>query len=432
MHEPEAPEAAFSVDESSRLGATPVDRAGIQRRTLRTLMGGIVPGGAAMSSAYSSAAILGEELTSNQLLGGLAASGLTTGAAITAIPLARVMARRGRRVGIAGGYALAGVGALACLLAAQVGWYPLLVLGMLSVGMGYASNMAARFASADLAEEPGSAIGMLIWASTFGSVLGPLLGFGPLRSLATLLGLHELAGPYLLSVLLFGIAALSVHLFLRPDPLVVAGGLGNVEEREPLRSFIRPIVGSPDGRLAVGSMVVGHVVMVGIMTMMPLHMRSGGHELQVIGLMISLHIVGMYAFSPIVGRLVDRLGPHLLIAFGSVLLALGADVAAHDEAHQSLGAFVGMFIVGIGWSFGLIASSALLVRTFDGPNRVGIQGLADMCMTTGGASAGIVAGLVLEVSTFPVLGHGAAVVGGLPAVAVLIRWWSKHRTTRAL
>jgi MFS family permease len=430
MHEPKAAAATFPEDELAQLGVNSVDRAGIQRRTLRTLMGGIVPGGAAMSSAYSSAAILGEELTSNQLLGGIAASGLTTGAAITAIPLARVMARRGRRVGIAGGYAIAGIGAFACLLAAQIGWYPLLVLGMLSVGMGYASNMAARFASADLADEPGSAIGMLIWASTFGSVLGPLLGFGPLRSLATRVGLHELAGPYLLSILLFGLAALAVHLFLRPDPLVVAGGLGNVEERESLRSYIRPIVRSSDGRLAVGSMVVGHVVMVGIMTMMPLHMRSGGHGLQVIGAMISLHIVGMYAFSPIVGRLVDRLGPHRLIVVGSLLLAVGADVAAHDEAHQSLSAFVGMFIVGIGWSCGLIASSALLVRTFDGPNRVGIQGLADMCMTTGGASAAIVAGFVLELSTFPVLGHGAAVVGGLPAVAVLIRWLSNRRVER--
>ncbi|MDP6867882.1 MAG: MFS transporter, partial [Acidimicrobiales bacterium] len=162
MREPKVSEAASSEDELARFGATPVDRVGVQRRTLRTLMGGIVPGGAAMSSAYSSAAILGEELTSNQLLGGIAASGLTTGAAITAIPLARLMARRGRRVGIAGGYGIAGIGALTCLLAAQVGWYPLLVLGMLSVGMGYAANMAARFASADLAEEPGSAIGMLI------------------------------------------------------------------------------------------------------------------------------------------------------------------------------------------------------------------------------------------------------------------------------
>ncbi len=399
-------------------GLPVVDRAVVQKRTLRTLMGAIVPGGAAMSSAYSSSAILGEELTGSELLGGVAASGLTMGAAFAAIPLARVMAARGRRPGIAGGYAVAGMGALTCLAAAQFSWYPLLVVGMLCVGLGYAGNMAARFASADLAEEAGSAIGTLIWASTFGSVLGPILGFGPIRTMATSLGLQELAGPYLLSAVLFAVAALTIHLFLRPDPLAVAGGVGDRGARAPLRTFIAPVMASPDGRLAVGSMVVGHVVMVGLMTMLPLHLRAGEHELHVIGYCISLHIIGMYAFSPLVGRLVDRLGSHQVIVAGSLLLTVGAGLAARNEAHHSVGAFVGMFLIGVGWNFGLVASSALIVQTFDGPNRVGIQGLADMCMTAGGASAGIAAGLILAVSTFPVLGLAATVIGLLPALAV--------------
>jgi MFS family permease len=157
-------------------------------------------------------------------------------------------------------------------------------------------------------------------------------------------------------------------------------------------------------------------------------MRAGGHELQSIGWMISLHIVGMYAFSPIVGKLVDRLGPQRIIVVGSLLLTIGAAVAARNEAHQSLGAFLGMFLIGIGWSCGLVASSALLVRTFDGSNRVGIQGLADMCMAAGGASAGITAGLVLAVTTFPVLATSATVVATLPAVTVLLRWWSTRRS----
>ena len=427
MHE----ETDTATDQITQ-GVGTVDRARVQKRTLRTLMGGIVPGGAAMSSAYSSAALLGEELTDSELLGGIAASGLTMGAAFTAIPLARVMADRGRRPGIAGGYAIAGIGALVCLAAAQAEMYLLLVLGMLCIGLGYASNMAARFASADLADEPGSAIGTLIWASTFGSVLGPILGFGPIRSVATSVGLNELAGPYLLSATLFALAAMTVHLFLRPDPLLVSGGLGRSEARVPLRSFIRPLVASPDGRLAAGSMTVGHIVMVGIMTMLPLHMRAGGHELEVIGFMISLHIVGMYAFSPIVGKLVDRLGPQRMIVVGSLLLTVGAMVAARNEAHQSFGAFLGMFLIGVGWNCGLVASSALLVRTFDGPNRVGIQGLADMCMTAGGASAGITAGLVLAVSTFPVLATGATVIATLPTLTVLLRWRTSRRSTHGV
>tara|TARA_B110000438_G_C15630138_1_gene570631 strand:- start:176 stop:706 length:531 start_codon:yes stop_codon:yes gene_type:complete len=174
-------------------------------------------------------------------------------------------------------------------------------------------------------------------------------------------------------------------------------------------------------------MVVGHVVMVGLMTMLPLHMRSGNHELETIGYCISLHIIGMYALSPLVGRLVDRLGAYRMIAVGSTLLTVGAVLAARNEAHHSAGAFVGMFLIGVGWSCGLIASSALLVRTFDGPNRIGIQGLADMCMTAGGASAGVTSGLVLAVTTFPSLGYGAAVIGVLPASAILYHWWSVRR-----
>ena len=92
-----------------------LERAVVQRRTLRTLMGGIVPGGAAMSGAYSSAAILGEELSGSEALGGVAASCMTMGAALTAIPLARFMTARGRRPGIAGGYGVAMAGSGLCL-----------------------------------------------------------------------------------------------------------------------------------------------------------------------------------------------------------------------------------------------------------------------------------------------------------------------------
>ncbi len=408
-------------------------RAVLQRRTLRTLMGGIVPGGAAMSSAYSSAAILGEELSGSETLGGVAASSMTMGAALTAIPLARFMARNGRRPGIAGGYAMAMGGSVLSLLAALSGWYPLLPVGILCVGLGYSANMAARFAAADLAEEPGTAIGTVIWASTLGSVIGPTIGFGPARSFATSIGLDELAGPYLMSFVLFGIAAVVVGTYLRPDPLEVAGGLGRHEKRVPLRSFIRPVFRSRDGMLAVGSMMIGHIVMVGVMTMMPLHLRSGGNELPVVGYIISLHIIGMYALSPIVGRLVDRFGARILIAVGGLLLALGAEVAAHNEAHEALGAFIGMFLIGVGWSCGLVASSALVVRTFTGDDRIGIQGLSDMCMTAAGASAGMVAGFTMAATGFHHLSHAAMFIGLLPPLVVVMDSIGRRRaasTTR--
>ena len=411
-----------------------VERDLLQRRTLRTLMAGLIPAGAGMSGAYSAAAILGEELSGSETLGGLAAAGMTAGSAVAAIPLARLMAARGRRPGVALGYLLGMGGAAACVLAALSGWYLLLVPGMAGIGIGQAANMAARFAAADMAPEAGRAIGTLVWASTFGSVLGPMLGFGPAKSAARAVGLHELSGPYLLSVLLFAVAAVVVFRYLRPDPLVMVGGVGHATERLRLREFVRPLATTSAGRLAVGSMVAGHVVMVGVMTMTPLHLRSGGHALEVVGFVISLHIIGMYALSPLVGRVADRLGARPVIAAGGVLLAVGAAFAAGSEATEAGGVYLGLFLIGLGWCCGLVAGSTLLVRTFAGSNRVGIQGLADLCMTASGGLAGLGSGFMVAVAGYQNLSRAAIVVGLVPTVAVLAMLLSdrgRHRPQAA-
>jgi len=408
-----------------------VERDVLQRRTLRTLMAGLIPAGAGMSGAYSAAAILGEELSGSETLGGLAAAGMTAGAAVAAIPLARLMAARGRRPGLALGYLIGMGGAAACVLAALSGWYLLLVPGMAGIGIGQAANMAARFAAADMAPEAGRAIGTLVWASTFGSVLGPMLGFGPAKSAARAVGLHELSGPYLLSVLLFAVAAVVVFRYLRPDPLVMVGGVGHATERLRLREFVRPLATTSAGRLAVGSMVAGHVVMVGVMTMTPLHLRSGGHALEVVGFVISLHIIGMYALSPLVGRVADRLGARPVIAAGGVLLAVGAAFAAGSEATESGGVYLGLFLIGLGWCCGLVAGSTLLVRTFAGSDRVGIQGLADLCMTASGGLAGLGSGFMVAVAGYQNLSRAAIVVGLIPTVAVLAMLLSDRGRHRA-
>jgi len=123
-------------------------------------------------------------------------------------------------------------------------------------------------------------------------------------------------------------------------------------------------------------MAIGHAVMVGVMTMTPLHMENGEHELRIIGFVISLHVLGMYFFSPLVGWFVDRLGPRILIGVGGLISFSGTEFAARTESHDSAGVFVGLFLIGLGWSFGLISGSALLTSAFPPAERVGIQGAA--------------------------------------------------------
>lgn len=409
-------------------------RAGLQRRTIITLMGGVLPAGAAMAAGYSSAALLGKEITGSGAWGTLAAACLTIGSTLSTVPLAGYMSRRGRRAGLRMAWTVAFFGALFAFTAAVTDLYPLLIIGIMGIGVGNAANLAARYAASDLATERdrAKAIGVLVWSTSFGSALGPTLGLGVVGTAAGALGLPELAGPYLMGMVLFVAAAVFIERNLHPDPLVVVGGLTPVDPdalggvRGVAQDFgghlrraggaLGEIVRHPSARLAVVAMLVGHAVMVGVMTATPLHMSDGAHDVSVIGFVISVHIIGMYFFAPVVGFGVDRVGPRPMIALGGLVLAAGAEVASHTRAEDSAGVFTGLFLIGLGWSIGLIAGSSLLTGSFPVERRVLIQGSADLIMGAGGASAGLLAGVVYEWGSFHALSHSAA----LAAVALSV------------
>ena len=413
--------------------ATEVHDPALQRRTMRVLLASVVPAGMGMAGGFAAVAVLAEEITGSDTLAGLAAACLSIGGAFTTVPLANYMARHGRRPGLRIGWTIAAVGAVLAFLAAIVEWYPLLVIGVIGIGVGNATNLTARYAAADLAPAGGRAraIGFLVWAGTIGSVVGPTIALGPAGWVAESLGLPELAGPYMLSFFVFVLAGFLVERLLHPDPLVVAGGVREGaagQRRPPISEAFRLIWAHPAARLAVFAMLLGQAVMVGVMTMTPLHMKDGDHELRIIGFVISLHIVGMYAFSPIVGWLVDRVGTHLMIGSGGIVLFAGAELASHTDPEDSQGVFVGLFLIGLGWSFGLIAGSSLLTGAFPVEQRVTVQGGADLVMVGAGAAAGVSAGLAVEWSSFHSLSHWS----GIAALAmVAAAGWTLLSSTRS-
>ncbi|MCP5066067.1 MAG: MFS transporter, partial [bacterium] len=311
------------------------ERATLQRATLRTLMIGVLPAGAALAAGYSAAALLGKEITGNGAWGTLAAACLTVGSTLSTVPVARFMARRGRRAGMRIAWTIGFVGASIAFLAALSEIYLLLLVGILGIGVGQAANLAARYAAADLADEEARArsIGGVVWAGAWGWGLGPALGLGVVGNAADAVGLPKLAGPYLMGMALFAAAAFWIDRSLRPDPLEVAGGLIGPDPdaaRGPsgIQSVVSHLVATskplgeifrhPSARLAVIGMLVGQAVMVAIMTATPLHMDDGAHEVQIIGFVISVHIIGMYFFAPVVGFVVDRIGARPVIAAGGV------------------------------------------------------------------------------------------------------------------
>lgn len=427
-----------------------------------------------MTGSFSSVTLLAEDMTGSGTLAGLAAGGLAVGNMIATLPLARYMARRGRRRGLVAGWSVGAAGAAMSFVAAVAGFYPLLVAGIVAVGTGNSTNLATRYAAADLAlpERRARAIGMLMWGSTFGAVLGPIVALGPAGDAVEALGLPALAGPYLLALVLF-LAGLTVtNLWLRPDPLEVLGTVAAADSastvsgpsearseqradrhdrradrgadrhdrradrgadragRIPVIAVLGRIAVRPPAALAALAMLTGHTVMVGIMTMTPLHMKAGAHGLEIIGFVISLHVVGMYAFSPAVGWLVDRLGPHLMIAAGGVVLFAGAELAGRTDAADSTGVFTGLLLVGLGWSFGLIAGSSLLTNSFPASQRVEVQGTADFLMAAGAAAAGLPSGAIFGWAGYHSLSRWAG-MGSLILVAAAAGALALARSTRA-
>lgn len=385
-----------------------------------------------MAGGFAATTLASREIVENESLATLAATMISIGGALIAVPLSRFMARRGRRPGLRIGWTIAAFGALLAVIAVETSTYPVLVLGTLGIGAGNGTNLAARYAAADLAEDVRRArsIGILVWAASIGSILGPTVALGATEPVAEALGFKALSGPYLMAIVVFVLAATVVEVFLRPDPLLTATGGDGVSapDRPTLKSSYARIASNRLAVIAVGAMAIGQGVMVAVMTVTPLHMEDGAHEKRIIGLVISLHIVGMYLFAPIVGWLVDRLPSGLIVAIAGVTLFIGGEMASHTDPEDRAGVFTGLFLIGLGWSFAMISGSSLLTGAFGATERAAIQGAADFTMTSAGALAGLASGVIVEASSYHALSHWAGVIALSLVAAALYPVVTKVRT----
>ncbi|MFJ9850694.1 MFS transporter [Streptomyces sp. NPDC101150] len=414
----------------------PATVATVQRRTVRVLMSAQVVAGIGMGSMLSSGSLLVGRLTGSEAAAGLATTFITLGAALLGIPLAALSRSRGRRAGLGAGWLLGAAGSLLVLVAARLGWFPLVLVGMLLIGSATAANLQSRYAAADLAEDAhrARALSLVVWATTAGSVIGPNLS-GPGEPVARALGLPEEAGTFVFSVGAFLIGWALISLLLRPDPLLLAAAtartaataratppaLGRTTATSgaapaPAASFparltaaLRHVRAAPGARLGLVAVILGHASMVSVMTMTPIHLAHHGAELSVVGFTISLHIAGMYALSPLVGWLTDRIGRIRVILAGQVVLLCAVAVAG--TAGGSQGAVVtGLFLLGLGWSCASVAGSTLLTESTAAAHRSEVQGLADTLMNLAGAGGGALAGGIVAL-----IGYG-----GLNATVVLL------------
>jgi MFS family permease len=390
----------------------------LQRRVRNILMLGQVMAGLGMGATLSMGAILAGRLAGSDAFSGMAATAATLGAALAAVPLARIASRYGRRISLTTGALVAAGGAVVTVASTFMASFGLLLVGLSMIGVGTAVNLQSRFAATDLAAKKtrGRDLSLVVWATTVGAVSGPNL-ITPGEGLGAWLGLPELAGPFVFTFFAQMVAAIVYFSGLRPDPLKIAAELAAKDRAEGVAGSEFAVSGNPVMiRTAIMSIALSHATMVAVMAMTPVHLVNHGASLAIVGFTISLHIAGMYALAPVFGVLADRWGRVPTVVFGQGILLVSLMFTGFGSENE-LAVVVGLILLGLGWSAATVAGSTLLTESTEVHNRPRIQGISDLLMSGSGATGGALAGVALAFLGYSGLSFVAVVLVG----SVLLR-----------
>ena len=387
----------------------------VQRRIVGVLSVTQIVGGLGNGAGIAISSLIIKDISGSSGWAGMAFVMLTLGAAAVTVPLAGVAVRAGRRPALTLGWLLGTIGAVLTVFGSEHESLPLGLLGLLLFGSGTAANLQSRFAAVDRADpaQVGRSLSLVVWSTTVGAVIGPNLT-GPGASIARSVGVPDLAGPVLFSVMAFGLAALMTFVLLRPDPLVRT----EAAARPPsgVRAALPHVRGTT--LVAIYAIASSHAVMVSVMALTPVHMKDHGSSLQFIGLTISFHIAGMYALSPAMGWMSDRWGAARTILVGQCTL-IAAVAIAGTASDSDLQITIGLTLLGLGWSASVIAGAAMLTRSVEVTARPAVQGLSDLALNMAGALGGLLAGLVVAWQGYGTLTAGAGALT-LPVIVLVL------------
>ena len=406
-----------------------VDPGRVQRRTLAVVVTSQILGGAGLAAGITVGALLAQQMLGSDRLAGLPTALFTVGSALAAYLIGRFTQRWGRRIGLGLGFAAAGGGAIGVIAAAVTGSLPLLFCSLFVYGAGSATNLQARYAGTDLAapSQRGTRISVALVSTTAGAVAGPNL-VEPLGRFAAGLGIPPLTGPFLLAAVAYLAAGAALFALLRPDPFLLARHLQARTGAAPGTAATGTVPNTGSGAYVGATiMVLTQISMVAIMTMTPVYMYAHHHDLGDVGLVIGIHVAAMFLPSLVTGILVDRLG-RIPMAIASGITLLAAGVVGALAPGDSLGLLiVSLALLGLGWNFGLISGTALVIDATVAGNRPRVQGTIDVLIALSGAGGGAVSGVIMAVTDYGTLALGGGILA-LLLIPVLL--WAHRPQTR--
>ncbi|AYF05873.1 MULTISPECIES: MFS transporter [Bacillus] len=386
----------------------------LYKRTLIIVSISQMFGGAGLAAGITVGALLAQQMLGTDAFAGLPAAMFTMGSAVAAFFVGKLSQKHGRRIGLAGGFIVGGLGAIGVVVAALTNSIILLLVSLLIYGAGTATNLQARYAGTDLAnkKQRATAISITMVMTTFGAVAGPNL-VGVMGRFAHSIGIPELAGPFILSAAAFILAGIVLFVMLRPDPLLIANMIETYKQEHTYKGQAVTEEATENKRgITVGAivMILTQIVMVAIMTMTPVHMGHHGHGLSAVGLVIGFHVGAMYLPSLVTGMLIDKIGRTTMSIAGGVILLAAGVIAAIAPSDSLILLIVALSLLGLGWNLGLISGTAQIVDATIPSTRAKTQGKIDVFIALAGASGGAMSGMVVANSSYAALSLAGGVV----------------------
>ncbi|WMW45376.1 MFS transporter [Bacillus subtilis] len=406
--------------------SSPEKQKSLYKRTLFVVSISQIFGGAGLAAGVTVGALIAQQMLGTDAFAGLPSALFTLGSAGSALIVGRLSQRYGRRTGLSAGFMIGGLGAIGVIMAAIINSIFLLFISLLIYGAGTATNLQARYAGTDLAnhKQRATAVSITMVFTTFGAVAGPSL-VNVMGDFALSIGVPSLAGPFILAAAAYILAGVVLFIMLRPDPLVIARTIEAANEEPSDKGHLAATEHTENKKgIIVGAtvMVLTQIVMVAIMTMTPIHMRHHGHDLGAVGLVIGFHIGAMYLPSLVTGVLVDRLGrTAMAISSGTTLLLAGV-IGAFAPGDSMVLLVIALSLLGLGWNFGLISGTALIVDSTDTATRAKTQGTVDVLIALSGAAGGALSGMIVAGSSYLALSF----IGGIMSLLLIpVVVWSR-------
>ncbi|WP_260471966.1 MFS transporter [Bacillus salinus] len=400
----------------------------LYKRTLRVVLLAQTLGGAGLAAGITVGALLAKDMLGVESFSGIPSALFTLGSALAVFLVGRITQTYGRRLGLSLGFLAGGLGALGVVLAANIDSIALLFFSFFIYGAGSSTNLQARYAGTDLAgpHQRAKAASIAMVATTLGAVGGPNL-VTPMGHVAEYFQMPALAGPFLLAAVAYIAAGVSFLLLLKPDPLLIARLIEQREQHET--NTLQPSTLQQGQRIGVlvgaAVLILSQVIMVAIMTMTPIHMEGHGSNLSAIGIIIGLHIAAMFLPSLLTGSLVDKIGRSKMVIASAVTLTVSGFIAAFAPGDSVPLLTIALILLGLGWNFGLISGTAIIIDSTTIHNRAKTQGSVDVGVALGGSIGSLLSGVIVAYSSFAILGLLGAY---LSLILIPLVIWASKRT----